>query len=128
MSEDDFVLSDADDDDNDVSQKNTIDEKSATTKTSSSSKIVTKLSVKEQRKIIEKQHPEMLPLLSHFTTIVEDLQNQTAIASRAIFESEENTAEVSISQYCSSLSLLVVCVVVFVVIDDYITYGSSCFY
>jgi hypothetical protein len=110
MSEDDFIVSDEDndDDDNDVDVDNDDNDednvkykdKVKSTTTKSVSKIVsndkfTSLSMKEKRKIIEKQHPEMLPILSHFTDIVQNLQNHTSIATKAIFDSkEENTAEV----------------------------------
>ncbi|GKY93273.1 hypothetical protein MPSEU_000294800 [Mayamaea pseudoterrestris] len=52
-----------------------------------------KLSVKEKRKYLDKQHPEMLPLLSYFSTIVEDLKENTSVAALALLEGEAGTAE-----------------------------------
>ena len=103
MSEDDFLLSDDDDDDDksnlDNKMKN-VDSCSKESKGHSVKDNLLKLSVREQRKVIEKHHPEILPLLVHFTGIVENLQNQSTVATRAIFESEEeNTAEVRRSYY-----------------------------
>jgi hypothetical protein len=117
MSEDDFIVSDDDDDDdgeNDSSddddnehndeQINKIPNSSSRTavvnkqhnatkkvsKIKKSDKLI-KLSIKEKRKIIEKQHPEMLPLISHFTDIVQDLQSNTLIATNAIFDNNNNS-------------------------------------
>ena len=53
-----------------------------------------KLSAKEKRKVLDKQHPEMLPLLSYFSTIVDDLKDNTSVAANALFEGEAGTAEV----------------------------------
>jgi U3 small nucleolar RNA-associated protein 3 len=95
MTEEDFILSDADDDENDENHQHDSTVGNQEKTTISSTKDITKLSIKEKRKIIDKQHPEMLPLVSHFSSVVEDLSNQTSVATRAIFETEGNNGEVS---------------------------------
>jgi U3 small nucleolar RNA-associated protein 3 len=85
MSEDDFVLSDTED--------NNQDAPDAETENVSNSRDMSKLSLKDKQKILDKQHPEMLPLLSHFADVVEDLEENSIVATRAIFNGEEGTAE-----------------------------------
>jgi hypothetical protein len=87
MTEDDFVLSDTDDDDDDNRHQSDHDV--------TVSANLAKLSTKERKKLLEKQHPELLPLLSHFSEIVQDLQSKTWVATHAVFDGETGTAEVS---------------------------------
>lgn len=92
MSEDDFIISDAeDDDDNSNKYKNDRD-------VAVSAKI-SKLSTKERKKLLEKQHPELLPLLSHFSDILQDLKSKTWVATHAVFDGEAGTAEVSLDKH-----------------------------
>ena len=90
MSEDDFVLPDNEEDveSGDDSKNEEMQ------RIESSTRDVSKLSAKDRQKILEKQHPEMLPLLSHFSGVVKDLEESTSVATRAIFQGEEGTAEV----------------------------------
>jgi U3 small nucleolar RNA-associated protein 3 len=81
MSEDDFVLSD-----NEEDKKQVGDEAAEL----SSARDVMKLSLKDKRKVLDKQHPDFLPLLSHFSSVVKDLDSRTAVAAGALFDKDEN--------------------------------------
>lgn len=85
MSEDDFVLSDTEEDKHRVG-----DEEEDLTSVRDASK----LSLKDKRRLLDKQHPEYLPLLSYFSTVVKDLDTRTATAAGALFDGEEGNAEV----------------------------------
>ena len=108
MDEDDFALSDDGDSDDDNTkgkgskakkQKGTAakEEKSTTSKISSI-RDVSKLSSKDRRKLLEKQHPGLLQILSHFSEAVQDLTERTSVATGALFgdnqEESDETAEV----------------------------------
>jgi U3 small nucleolar RNA-associated protein 3 len=56
---------------------------------------LSKLSSKAKRKLLRTQHPELLPIASYFADIVSDLKNNTRVATKALLECEEGTAEVS---------------------------------
>jgi hypothetical protein len=88
MSEDDFILSDTEHDDDD---NNKIQSDHDLTVSAN----LLKLSTKERKKLLEKQHPELLPLISHFSEIVQELQSKTWVATHALFDGETGTAEVS---------------------------------
>jgi U3 small nucleolar RNA-associated protein 3 len=85
MSEDDFVLSDTEED-----KKEADDEVGEL----SSARDVMKLSLKDKRKVLDKQHPEFLPLLSYFSGVVKDLDTRTVVATGALFDGDEGNAEV----------------------------------
>lgn len=85
MSEDDFVLSD-----NEEDKKEAVDEVGEL----SSARDVMKLSLKDKRKVLDKQHPEFLPLLSYFSSVVKDLDSRTAVAAGALFDGDDGNAEV----------------------------------
>jgi U3 small nucleolar RNA-associated protein 3 len=85
MSEDDFVLSD-----NEEDEKEAGDEVGEL----SSARDVMKLSLKDKRKVLDKQHPEFLPLLSYFSSVVKDLDSRTAVAAGALFDGDDENAEV----------------------------------
>lgn len=89
MSEDDFVFSDKEED-----VEGDEDSKHGAQHIESSTRDVSKLSAKDRRKILDKKHPEMLPLLSYFSEVVKELEDSTSVATRAIFQGEEGTAEV----------------------------------
>ena len=97
MSEEDFMLSDAEEQDNDCDdksqKKSNITGKDAAVLVSAAPDL-SKLSTKEKQKFLNKKHPELLPLLTHFSTVVQELNDTTSVASRALFEGEEGTAEV----------------------------------
>jgi U3 small nucleolar RNA-associated protein 3 len=85
MSEDDFVLSD-----NEEDNKQAGDDAGEL----SSARDVMKLSLKDKRKVLDKQHPEFLPLVSHFSSVVKDLDSRTAVAAGALFDGDDANAEV----------------------------------
>jgi U3 small nucleolar RNA-associated protein 3 len=85
MDEDDFVLSD-----NEEDVKEAGDEVGEL----SSARDVMKLSLKDKRKVLDKQHPEFMPLLSHFSSVVKDLDSRTAVAAGALFDGDDENAEV----------------------------------
>jgi U3 small nucleolar RNA-associated protein 3 len=89
MTEEDFVLSDDEEDAVELR-----DGKGVT-----ATRNLSKLSMKDKQKLLDKQHPELLPLLSHFSTMVEHLDAKTAVATRAVFFGEEDTADVSLDLY-----------------------------
>jgi len=85
MSEDDFVLSDTE-------QEKKVSEDNS--EKLSALRHISKLSRREREKLLDKQHPELLPLLSYFSSTVSDLEERTAVATRALYDGEEGTAEV----------------------------------
>jgi U3 small nucleolar RNA-associated protein 3 len=93
MTEDDFVLSD-DEEGRPSSEKKPSTEDSK--EELFASRDLSKLSVKDKRKLLNKQHPELLPIVSYFSDIVKDLQGRTAVATKALMEGEEGTAQVSL--------------------------------
>jgi U3 small nucleolar RNA-associated protein 3 len=88
MSEDDFVLSDVDD------KKKSAGHAAEDLVTS---RDVSKFSTKEKQKLLDKHHPELLPLLSYFSGVVKDLNERTAVATKALFDGGKGTAEVCYS-------------------------------
>ena len=64
--------------------------------TTSVARDMSTLSARDRRKILDKQHPELLPLLSYFSGVVKDLNESTNVATSAIFQGEPGTAEVRI--------------------------------
>jgi len=107
MDEEDFMLSDDDDDDDDeddddeqpkgkkAKKSNIIAKENSNTSNISSIRDVSKLSSKDRRKLIEKQHPGLLQILSHFSEAVQDLTDRTTVATGALFDGDDSeTAEV----------------------------------
>lgn len=94
MSEEDFVLSDAEDAAAIDAVKDGADGGTGAAALTGASRNVAKLSTKDKQKLLDRQHPELLPLLSHFSNMAEDLNRNTSVAAEAIFEGEEGTAEV----------------------------------
>ena len=90
MEEDDFVLS-GDENEQDDSDKKASGTSELQIKTI---RDTSKLSKKEARRLLQKQHPELLPMVSYFADVVRDLKERTDVATNALLESEE-TAEVS---------------------------------
>ena len=93
MTEDDFALSDDeedhDDDDDDDGRK---PEESGLAKPG---RELSKLSRSEKAKLLDRQHPELLPLVSHFSQILRDWNEETNVVTSALFEGEDGTSEVS---------------------------------
>jgi U3 small nucleolar RNA-associated protein 3 len=97
MTEDDFVLSDNDDDEE---EKNLLESAQGGGQDVVASRDLSKrLSLKLKRKLLDKQHPELLPLVAHFSTMVADLHAKTSVASQAIFFGEQGTADVRCAAY-----------------------------
>jgi U3 small nucleolar RNA-associated protein 3 len=61
---------------------------------------VHRLTRREKRKIIERQSPEFLPLVEHFTGVVRELHERTNVAVQALFEGEEGAAQVRWLSWC----------------------------
>jgi U3 small nucleolar RNA-associated protein 3 len=91
MDEDDFVLSD-----DEASSKKKNSEASEKSKSKHEElqtiRDASKLSKKETRKLLEKQYPELLPMVSYFADVVTDLKDRTQIATTVLMEGED-TAE-----------------------------------
>lgn len=96
MDEDDFVLSDNEEEPTKNAKNSS---KSSNAETIKSSRDVSKLSRKEARKLLLKHHPELLPMISYFADVAKDLRDRTGVATKALM-GDEGTAEVSL--YCFS--------------------------
>jgi U3 small nucleolar RNA-associated protein 3 len=90
MDEDDFVLSDQEDDDDDAPEK-----ASDSKEMESVSRDLKKLSRAAKRKLLQSHHPELLPLVGHFSEVVKDWNDRTRVASSALFSSTDVTPQVS---------------------------------
>jgi U3 small nucleolar RNA-associated protein 3 len=97
MAEEDFMLSDDDDDEKaDKAEDKSSKDKAAAEGRVSSIRDISKLTSKDKRKLIEKQHPGLLQILSHFSEAVRDLKDRTSLATSALCDGEDDgTAEVS---------------------------------
>jgi len=82
MSEDDFIISDDD------------EKKEEQDTDMSGMRDFSKLSRKEMAKLVDKQHPEMLPLVSHFRKGFHDWEARTRVATEALLNGENGTAQV----------------------------------
>jgi len=96
MEEEDFMLSDDDDEEakdqkknKKLSAKKQQDETERSTSRLASIRDVSKLSTKDQKKLLEKQHPGLIPILDHFSGPVQDLEERTGVATSALFGSDE---------------------------------------
>mmetsp|Transcript_47075 Transcript_47075/g.52436 ORF Transcript_47075/g.52436 Transcript_47075/m.52436 type:complete len:689 (-) Transcript_47075:6636-8702(-) len=102
MDEDDFVLSEDENDDRDSpTGDDETGKESSSTKITSTKTIhekletirdTSKLTKKETRQLLDKQYPELLPMVSYFSDIVKDLKDRTQVATKALMEGE-GTAE-----------------------------------
>lgn len=88
MSDNDFELSDSE-------GQNEQSKESGDVEKLSSSRDVHKLSAKERKKLLDKQHPEMLPLMSYFSGAAKEFDEKTNLAAKALFEGEKDAADVS---------------------------------
>jgi hypothetical protein len=84
MPEEEFVLSDTEKDKGDAIEN------------LPSTRDMSKLSAKDRHKILDKRHPEMLPLISYFSGVVQDLDEKTSVVTNAIFEGEDVSADVRV--------------------------------
>lgn len=87
MDEDDFVLSD-----NDDSQE--IDENHDSMDILSSEKRWEKLSRSTKHKFLQAHHPELLPLVNHFSETIQDWNDRTRVLVEALFSSAGTSPEV----------------------------------
>ncbi|GAX09817.1 hypothetical protein FisN_11Lh208 [Fistulifera solaris] len=90
MSDDDFELSDSEEQNEEKKQSGDIEKLS-------SSRDVNKLPTKERKKLLDKQHPEILPLISYFSGALKEFDEKTNPAAKALFEGEKDAADVSIA-------------------------------
>lgn len=93
MTEDDFVLSDNEDPQEETDTKAT-KEKLVVEQDLAKTRDLSKFTKKDKRRLLQKQHSELLPIVSYFSDIVKDLKTKTSVAQQALF-AEEGTAEVS---------------------------------
>mmetsp|Transcript_15840 Transcript_15840/g.18400 ORF Transcript_15840/g.18400 Transcript_15840/m.18400 type:complete len:670 (+) Transcript_15840:83-2092(+) len=95
MTEDDFMLDDDDEEDNDERDDKMKSEILSTAMTSTMQKNLVRLSKKEKSKLMEKMHPELLPLINHFRDeAIIPCVEETLVVTNAMFESEENAQAV----------------------------------
>ena len=80
MDHDDFELSDDDK-----------EEASSEKKTQSLDKMrdIASLGQKERRKLLKLQHPELLPIVSHFASVAKRHNDSTQVATRTLLENDE---------------------------------------
>mmetsp|Transcript_19188 Transcript_19188/g.41696 ORF Transcript_19188/g.41696 Transcript_19188/m.41696 type:complete len:664 (+) Transcript_19188:125-2116(+) len=93
MDEDDFVLSeDEEGTSSEKKESGLTDSKSENHEELTTIRDASKLSKKESRKLLEKQYPELLPMVSYFSDVVKDLKDRTEIGTKVLMEGE-GTAE-----------------------------------
>lgn len=86
MDQDDFEISDDDVETAPLQQKST---KFATTRD------ISKLGPKDRRKLLKLQHPEMIPIVSHFSDVSKEFMDSTRVATKVLLENNL-AAEVSL--------------------------------
>ena len=85
MKEEDFVLSDDEVEEDSEEKAEGALEASATRDFKSRS---------EKIKFLDRKHPELLPLVSHFTDMLREWKDQTNVVTRALLEGEKGTPQV----------------------------------
>ena len=58
------------------------------------------LSGKEKRKLLDQQHPELIPLISHFSESIKALKNRTCIATKVLLENDSSAQVRSRQRVC----------------------------
>ena len=86
MDEDDFVLSDNEED---VEQSRRNDGE-----TLQSSRDLKKLSNAAKRKLLQSHHPELIPLVTHFSDVVTDWHQRTRVVADVLFSSKDVSPKV----------------------------------
>lgn len=110
MAEEDFLLSDGEEEGNKAKGK-TIDKEIAATSLLASIRDVSKLSNKDKRRLIEKQHPGLLQIISYFSEVTKDLKDRTSSATSALCDGDNSeTTEVrknsgSVLRFASMIDL-----------------------
>jgi len=106
MKEDDFMLDfdpeDDDEDDDDKTDDPTNHKKRTTSKGSSkvsssedillpsaTSRDVSKLSRSDKRRLLKSHHPELLPLMSHFSEVIQEWNTKTRVVANALLDGED---------------------------------------
>ena len=98
MSEEDFVLS-SDDEDEDKSKDKIITSKKDSGVKSARSDSGKQWNIRDQRKYLNQHSPEFLPVVNHFKDLVKDFSKQTNVVVKALYEGddENNNAKVCTS-------------------------------
>jgi U3 small nucleolar RNA-associated protein 3 len=78
MDEDDFILSDNDDDQDKPSSNKEVE-------AIQNSRDLKKLSRAAKRKLLQSHHPELIPLVTHFSGVIHDWNERTRVVSDALF-------------------------------------------
>jgi U3 small nucleolar RNA-associated protein 3 len=92
MDEDDFMLSDNDDEHEKLSSSKEVE-------TIQSSRDLNKLSRAAKRKLLQSHHPELIPLVTHFSHVIHDWNERTRVVSDALFSSKDVSPEVRVECY-----------------------------
>lgn len=104
MAEEDFMLDDDDDDEGESEGESESDEKQtkdgklttlATAMTTTMQKNLSRLSKKEKIKLMQKNHPELLPLVTHFREeFIRPCADETLVVANAMFQNNNNAEAV----------------------------------
>lgn len=86
MEEDDFVMSDTEEEPSPSKRK------AAKDAVEEVQRDLSKLSKSEKRRLLQSHHPELLPLVSHFSQEIEDYTLRTRVVENALLQSEEGPA------------------------------------
>ena len=86
MNEEDFLLSD---DDDEQQQQQAADVENIT-----AHRDISMLPLKDKRRLLNKLHPELLPLVTHFKSFADDLDDRTSVITNALLNGDKNTAQV----------------------------------
>lgn len=54
---------------------------------------ISRLGLKDRRKLLNLQHPEMIPIVSHFSEVSQEFMDSTRVATKVLLENNQ-TAEV----------------------------------
>lgn len=90
MDEDDFMLSDYDDHQEKPSNIKEIEE-------IQNSRDLKKLSRGAKRKLLQSHHPELIPLVTHFSHVIHDWNVRTRVVSEALFSSKDVSPQVRLA-------------------------------
>lgn len=114
MDEDDF-LSDDDDDDDSKDEPLSPESKKASNKKEqvdgstnlvAAKRDLSKLSRSDKRKLLQSHHPELLPLVSHFSQVVEDWNGKTRIVANALLDGPDRDAS-EVSSFFNFVCVLI---------------------
>ena len=63
------------------------------------SRDLNKLSRAAKRKLLQSHHPELIPLVTHFSSVIHDWNERTRVVSDALFSSKDVSPEVRLECY-----------------------------